>query len=98
MIKIEDFCTKNEDFNQIYGSKTQKVQQTLIHSKPDRNQSKLTVCIAHLIPKYKPETEVGLLTSCIVGGGSKDLGGVFGVGGRSLRGNGHVVSTVKKIF
>ena len=57
-----------------------------------------THCIAYLISKYKPETEIGLLTSCIVGGGSKDLGGVFGVGGRSLRGNGHVVSTVKKIF
>ena len=53
--------------------------------------------LLYLIPKYKPETEIGL-TSCIVGGGSKDLGGVFGVGGRSLLGNGHVVSTVKKIF
>ena len=71
MIKIEDFCAKNEDFDQTYvntGSKTQNEEELSldlifdnnfwqniksfskqnskwrIHSKPDRNQSKLTVC------------------------------------------------------
>ena len=76
---------------------------TLVHSRGEGGeigQNMVHVVVESplgLIPKYKPETEIAI-TSCIVGGGSKDLGGVFGVGGRSLRGRGHVVSTVKKIF